>query len=121
MQCDYGDWDLSDACAAVERRLPSHVRDALANVRVSVAPAGFQGYADAGPANIRVRAGLHCSTAAMVAIVAHEAAHVYLQHAQQLRAGLKSVEACEWEADQLVLVAWGFDREMADRRLFFGR
>jgi hypothetical protein len=115
----YDDWDVRAAAHAVDERLPPDVRRALQHVRVWT-DASCPNSADAGSADIRVRPGLRGSQAALVAVICHEAAHVALGHAQQVRAGLKSADVCEVEADALAR-SWGFGRELEARRVFYGR
>lgn len=112
-------FDLRDTIAYVEARLPRHVREALETVPV-VEVKGLRKLADAGIDDIRI-APLPCrSTAADAAIVAHEAAHVYLKHYARMDAGAITREAAEREADAQV-VAWGLAGELASRHLFYGR
>lgn len=122
-------WSVQDAYTRdvihkTWERLPVQVRRALRGLRFTEDAAALsakKAYADAGVFDIRVRPFGLVSEQAAISVILHECAHVYLQHPQQLRAGLKSVAVVEAEADALVRGAWGFDKEMEDRRRFFGK
>lgn len=113
------DQDWRDALRTVEQRLPPDALQRLERVRVAMAPA-LKTYADAGPADIRLRPRPMCSSAAMVAIAAHEICHVLLLHHQALHSGAKSAQQIEDEADQLAR-RLGFGAELEARRFFFRR
>lgn len=113
------DQDWRDAVRTVEARIPPDVVRRLAGVRIRMAP-GLAAYADAGAADIRLRPGLGCSQAALVGIVAHEAAHILLGHHQALHSGVKALATCEGEADRCAR-ALGFGDELDARRMFYGR
>ncbi len=116
----FGYPDVSDAVRAVESRLPPHVARALEHVTVSVSKEA-RAVADAGHNDIRIRfSRIRGDSAALMGIVAHEAAHVYAGHYAALLSNTKSAAVCEIEADNLAR-QWGFGYELERRALWFGR
>ena len=117
----FGAHEITDAVRQVEDRLPPDVARQLAHVKVHISRHA-RGVADAGDHDIRIQpqGRIKGDMAALVAVLAHECAHVVLSHHRALRSGIKTALECEYEADNLAR-QWGFGPELERRKLYFGR
>jgi hypothetical protein len=103
----------------IEQRLPPQVRRWFADVSV-IEDARCPSLADAGLRDIRIQPGLVCSTPAAIAVLVHEMGHVAGTHVRRVARGEITPVEAEAEADRYAQ-SWGFGRELAARRQWFGR